>query len=37
MKVAEGGIPSKNKIVDPKVIEGWERSEEVEEAKKELD
>jgi hypothetical protein len=37
MKVVEGGIPSKNQIVDGKVTKGSERSEKVDEAKKKLD
>jgi hypothetical protein len=37
MQVAEGGIPLKNKIVDPKITEGLKRSEEVKKAKTKLD
>jgi metal-sulfur cluster biosynthetic enzyme len=37
MKVAEGGIPSNNNIVDAMVTETLERSEKVEEAKVKLD
>jgi hypothetical protein len=37
MKVAEGGMPSKNKIMDAKVIEGSAKSEKVKEVKKKLD
>jgi hypothetical protein len=37
MKVAPGVIPSKNKIVDAKITEGSERSENFEEAQKKLD
>jgi hypothetical protein len=36
MKVAEGGIPLKNKIMDGKVIESPEKSEKVEKAKRSL-
>jgi hypothetical protein len=37
MKVASGVIPSKNKIMNVKVIEGSGRSEKFEEAQKKLD
>jgi hypothetical protein len=37
VKVVEGGIPSKNQIMDGKATEGSESSEKVREAKKELD
>jgi hypothetical protein len=37
MKVAPGGPPSKNKIVNADVIEGLERSEKFKDAKKKFD